>query len=709
MAFSGSPSLWHGGDVLLDAFLEARETIPSLRLLFVGEGPEKKALEKRARKKGVDAFVTFTGAVPHEQVPELLAASDVLTAPYLPHDDFYFSPLKVLEYLAAGRPVVASGIGEIWELVDDSCGRLVEPGSVKELARTLIELGADPDLRRALGERARERTRGADWFDRASTVLDAAETLAGVRPAAPRERVGYVLKMFPRFSETFVLREVLELERQGMEVRTFSMKVPHGPQQVDVHKVHALQSVLPDPNRFPSAGTLGAHGRCVLRSPSRYFGALKFAVTRRDRKAIDKFVQAGVVADRCAKENIGHLHAHFASGPTRVVKLASMISGVPFSFTAHAKDLYWHGHRHGTSKKLKKRVQLARFVAVISQENQRFIESQGFKVKEGRIRPLYIGLRMDDYRFVLPSSRPGSPRPVVLAVGRLIEKKGFDVLLDAAAQLVRRGVRFRLVIAGEGPEEQPLRGRIRELGLEGTAYLLGAVPLERLRKRYYSRARVLAQPCVVAKDGDQDGIPTVLLEAMALGVPVISTKVSGIPEAITDGDNGFLTEPGEVGLLAERIEQLLSDVAFADEMARRGRARAEEQFDLVRNVGALRKLFRRSIAGWPSREEWQSLQASWGDTDDEIPTFVRGAEIAAPEPAPVWGRASVEVEVAVVEGDSLAVDAETPGSASVESLLQGSTSLRSAAPGPNSPESTAHLSARGVGARRDVQWGDAAW
>lgn len=659
VAFSGSLKPWHGGEVLLDAFAEARGAVPALRLLFVGDGPEKKNLEKRARKKGLADVVVFTGAVPHDQVPELLLASDLLVAPYLPHDDFYFSPLKVLEYLASGRPVVASAIGEIGELVDASCGRLVAPGSVKELARVLADLGLDPALRAELGRRARERTRGADWSDRAATILEAAAAVAATGALPRRERVGYVLKMFPRFSETFVLREVLELERQGMEVRTFSMKTPHGPQQADVARVHALQSVLPDPHRLLTPAVLGAHARCLLRGPSRYFGALRFAITRRDRKALDKFVQAGVVADACARENIGHLHAHFASGPTRVVKLASLISGVPFSFTAHAKDLYWHGHRHGTSKKLKKRVQLARFVAVISEENRRFIESQGFKVKEGRIRPLYIGLRMDDYRFTLPSARPRSPRPLVLAVGRLIEKKGFHVLLEATAELVQRGVRLRVAIAGEGPEESALRARIQDLGLEGTVRLLGSVPLERLRRRYYARARVLVQPCVVAKDGDQDGIPTVLLEAMALGVPVISTKVSGIPEAITDGEDGYLTEPGDVSLLATRIAALLADPLLADRLALRARARAECQFDLERNVGALRKLFRRSMAGWPSRDAWVRLQESWGEVENSgTPGYVSEEPAiagyegrpAAPGPSAPEIPAPSTVEVAAAVG-----------------------------------------------------------
>jgi glycosyltransferase involved in cell wall biosynthesis len=188
-------------------------------------------------------------------------------------------------------------------------------------------------------------------------------------------------------------------------------------------------------------------------------------------------------------------------------------------------------------------------------------------------------------------------------VGRLIEKKGFHILLEALHHLHEQGIRFRCCIAGEGPLRDSMEHLIREKGLRGTVRLLGAVPLDRLRARYYSRARVLAQPSIVAADGDRDGIPTVLLESMALGVPVVSTRVSGIPEAIENGKDGFLTDPGDAHTLAEVIGRLLDDVGLADRVARAARERIEREFDVRRNAGALRKLFLRSIKGWPPTEE----------------------------------------------------------------------------------------------------------
>lgn len=618
IGFSGSLKPWHGGLDLLDAFRRASERDPRLRLVLIGDGPERKAMEKFARRQSLQDRVLFTGAIGQDRVPAHLAACDILVAPYVQQARPYFSPLKVLEYMAVGRPVIVSRIADLPDLVDGSCGILVRPGDRADLTAAMLSLAGDAEMRTRMGLAAAARAAHEDWGRRVEEIesrvirlrtprpLREGDASAGVdravaagEPWADPPRVGYILKMFPRFSETFIVNEIVEIERQGMDVRVFSMKRPTGKAQEEAARVRAAVTILPQHPLSPSARVAGAHIRAFLGNPRRYIGALHFALARRDARALEKFVQAGVVADHARREAIGHLHAHFASGPARVAKLASMISGIPFSFTAHAKDLYWTGHRHEDSNKLKKRIKLARFVVTVSRENQRFLEGLGFRIKEGRIRPIYIGLRLEEFPFRAPSERSRSPRPLVLAVGRLIEKKGFHLLLEALASLRARGVPFRCVIAGEGPEAAALADRIHTLGLVGAVHLAGAIPLGRLRRRYYSRARVLAMPCIVARDGDRDGIPTVLMEAMALGVPVVSTRVSGIPEAIEDGVDGYLTDPGDVVTLAERIELLLTDPATADRIACAGRLRAERQFDLRPNAGSLRKLFLRSLAGWP--------------------------------------------------------------------------------------------------------------
>jgi hypothetical protein len=230
VAFAGTLKPWHGGLLLSEAFVRARERCPKLRLVYIGDGPERKAIEQYAVKHGIESHVRFMGAQPHDDVPELLRGADILAAPYLEQERFYFSPLKLLEYLAIGRPIVTSRIGEIPELIDSSCGRLFTPGNRGELAAALVELADSPELRVPLGIASANKVEGHDWSDRVETILG---TFGRLRHGQdrPRPRVAYVLKMFPRFSETFIVNEVLELERQGLEIRIFSMKVPSGKRQ----------------------------------------------------------------------------------------------------------------------------------------------------------------------------------------------------------------------------------------------------------------------------------------------------------------------------------------------------------------------------------------------------------------------------------------------------------------------------------------------
>jgi glycosyltransferase involved in cell wall biosynthesis len=205
---------------------------------------------------------------------------------------------------------------------------------------------------------------------------------------------------------------------------------------------------------------------------------------------------------------------------------------------------------------------------------------------------------------------PGDERPIVLAVGRLVEKKGFDVLLEAASILAARGVAFRCWIAGEGPERERLSAMIRGWNLEGAVELLGPVCQDRLAGDLYLRAHVLAQPSIVTPDGDQDGIPTVVLEAMTVGLPVVATTVSGIPEAIEDGETGLLVGPRDPRALADALARVLADDALAERLASKARRRIEERFNLRENAKRLVRAMRQAAHGAP--EEPGSAPATGG-------------------------------------------------------------------------------------------------
>ncbi len=409
--------------------------------------------------------------------------------------------------------------------------------------------------------------------------------------------VGYLLKRFPRLSETFVINELAALHDRGMTVEVFSLHHPEPDQQKALLRDLDLPVwYLPDRTMLRTLSVVkrnfsrGDERRASLR---RWLGGT--STTR--RHATMQF-QAAALAALAQKRGIRHLHAHFASDATTVALLASRLSGLPFSFTAHAKDIY---HRYDGSGEnqalLRSKLREARFVVTVSEYNRRhLLELAG---GSGTIHRLYNGVDLKRLRL-----HPG-PREAghILAVGRLVEKKGFSDLLAACALLRERKVDFHCTVIGEGPEREVLERQMNELSLQKRVTLTGARPhpvvLEWMR-----RAAVFALPCVIANSGDRDGLPTVLLECLALGTPIVSTRTAGIPEIIADTGNRLI-EPNRPEALAQALEEVLamSDHQRA-EVGRRGRRRAEALFDLHANAARLADWLAASVS--PSGPEKSS-------------------------------------------------------------------------------------------------------
>lgn len=401
------------------------------------------------------------------------------------------------------------------------------------------------------------------------------------------QRVAYILKMYPRFSETFILNEVLELERQGMNIHIYSIKKPddgrfHG----DLARVRAKVTYLPEPFTLAPRAYYEAHRRVLDWDRKQYVRSLWGALMRRHRRAaLKRFLQAGYLAPLLRREGITHIHAHFASAATSVAFYLHQLTGIPYSFTAHAKDIY---HQDTHTDSLERKLNAARFVVTVSDYNVDYLAGLH---QDGHVVRIYNGLDLD--RFSPNGTVPDEP-PLVLAVGRLVEKKGFDDLVRACAVLRRDGCRFQCRIVGKGPLEGELRAFIRELGLSKQVELVGALPREDLL-HLYPRALVLAAPCVVGADGNRDGLPTVLIESMALGVPVVATDVTGIPELVEDGRTGLLAPQHDPEALARTIRRVLEDHTLARTLARAGRDRVERKFDLRQNVTRLRELFEGTV------------------------------------------------------------------------------------------------------------------
>jgi glycosyltransferase involved in cell wall biosynthesis len=405
----------------------------------------------------------------------------------------------------------------------------------------------------------------------------------GPAPAGPR--VGYVLKMFPRFSETFILNEVLELERQGMDLRIFSLKRPDdGVVHADVARVRAPVTYVPESLLRAAPTYASAHREVFRRNRPRYLRCLSIALWRALKKrrlgALKRFLQAGFLAPLLRREGIRHVHAHFATSATAVALHLHDLTGVSYSFTAHAKDIYRHTVE---SDSLERKLRASRFAVTVSDYNRRYLaDLEG----SDRVVRIYNGLEIDRYA---PNGAGRQRPPLVLAVGRLVEKKGFADLIRACSLLRESGPAFRCLIVGKGELEGELRRLIAELDLEDRVELAGPIPRERLLS-VYRRASVVVAPCVIGSDGNRDGLPTVVAEAMALGVPVVATDVTGIPELVEDGRTGLLVPQRQPEALAAAIGRVLADPAWAGTLARAGRARVEHDFDLRVNVARLRAL-----------------------------------------------------------------------------------------------------------------------
>jgi glycosyltransferase involved in cell wall biosynthesis len=399
--------------------------------------------------------------------------------------------------------------------------------------------------------------------------------------------LGYLVKAWPRLSETFILNEIVAIERLGVPLRIFSVKDPNlEPVHARVAQVRAEVTYLSLLRHWKSA--LQANLRLLYRQPGRYRRTLLQAITQaiRHRRfaAVRHFLKAGYLADILFREPVAHLHAHFATAPALIAMFTHQLTDIPYSFTAHAKDIYVI-----PPDLLRPKVQQAQAVITCTEYNRRHLLSQFGPALDGKLHCIYHGLDLSQFNFRWPPASD-SEAPLILSVGRLVEKKGLGDLILAADILRRRGRCFWVEIIGTGPLRRALETQVMQLGLSDRVKLLGAQPHE-IVCLAYRRATIFALPCTVAANGDRDGIPNVLLEAMASGIPVVSTPVSGIPELIDCGRDGLLVPPSNPMVLADALDRLLTQRELSERLARAARAKIEASFSMDRATARLLAIF----------------------------------------------------------------------------------------------------------------------
>ncbi len=395
--------------------------------------------------------------------------------------------------------------------------------------------------------------------------------------------VAYLAPELPALSATFVYNEILILEEKGWSVVPFSVHVPSSPV-----KEKRLASITEYTCIIYAAGMSGFMRSAlwlVVSSPVRFMRALKTVVgdvfrvgccNRTGVGLLYRFLAACRVAILLKKNSCNHLHVHFAHVPADIGMYGSMLAGIPWSFTAHANDLFERGYL------IPQKIARSKFAATISEFNRRYMISQGGD--RNKIHIIRCGV--DSRRFVALPFKPAAAPYKIGAIGRMVEKKGFDVLLRAAAILRKKGIAFQLVIAGSGPQEHELQHLSGQFGLNDVVDFPGAISHGEV-PAWLRTLDLFVLPCQQDSNGDMDGIPVVLMEAMVSGVPVVSTVISGIPELIEHGREGLLVEQKAPGSLAGAMENLLLDNALRKKMRRLAIRKVRKEFDAEVNLHRL--------------------------------------------------------------------------------------------------------------------------
>jgi len=398
-------------------------------------------------------------------------------------------------------------------------------------------------------------------------------------PSGDPVRVAYVLKMYPRFSETFIVTEILAHEAAGVSIDIFSLRPP-----VDGCFHEALARVRAPVTYLAHSRLTAAELWKTMCQASQAFPNVWSSLAQAGPHNAAQVHQAIILAGALRERGITHIHAHFGTSAASVARLAGRIAGIPYSFTAHAKDIF---HQDIDHSRLRLKLRDAAAVVTVSDFNVAHLR-RCFGDDAGAVRRIYNGLDLDEFSYEKPSRRP----PVVLAIGRLIEKKGFADLIDACAILAGQGRDFQCQIVGEGVLHDELAAQIERLGLADRVVLLGPRPRGEIIAAIH-RCAVVAAPCVVGSDGNRDGLPTVLLEAMALGTPCVSTNVTGIPELVQHEQTGLIATQHDSSSLAEQIERLLDTPALGVALAECARQLIQTEFDIHQNTRQMREIFLR--------------------------------------------------------------------------------------------------------------------
>ena len=405
--------------------------------------------------------------------------------------------------------------------------------------------------------------------------------------------IAYIMSRFPKLTETFILREMRELERQGELLLVFPLIHTHEPVQHD--EVKQLKANVHFTS-FISGGIIAAQWHYFKKSPRRFLHVLFYVLKKTWGSsnlffgALGVFPKALYFARQSEKAHVKHIHAHFATHPALAALIISEFTGIQFSFTAHAHDIFIRSRLRMLAEKMKKAV----CVVTVSHFNKQYLMRLCPGIPEKKIQVVRCGISCEQYRH----HKEGASNKLftILSVAALKPYKGLSHLINACALLAsEKKVSFQCLIVGEGPERKRLEKLIEKKGVGDTIQLLGGQPHEKVID-LYARADLFVLPSVIAPNGQMEGVPVALMEAMASGVPVITSRLSGIPELVHDARSGILVSPGDERALADAIHRLFQEKEVREQMGHYAQNDMMKEFQLAANVSKLRTLFNTSFS-----------------------------------------------------------------------------------------------------------------
>jgi colanic acid/amylovoran biosynthesis glycosyltransferase len=603
----------------LRAFAGFRRTYPRARFSLAGEGPMKREIEELARDLGIAEAVELRGFLGQAELARLYGEAHFFVHPSEMTADQNQEgvPNSMLEAMATGLPVLATLHGGIPEAVETGrTGLLVPERDDAGLLHAMLELAGQPDRAFAMGRAASQSVRLEfeqrkqiekleAYYDEAREIgapLPGEETAVTVAMPA-EEKAGaivagkdqfdiavsrkwapfaYLFERFPSFTQTFCFREVEEMIRQGMEPAIYSIR--------EAEEGTAFDPALVARVRYmPRDEALNKSVRQAREAHRIHSDVWEVFSGWGDRGDKTRLYEAAWLGLELKRRRIRHVHAQFAGIAARTAYWMKQFYGITYSFTGHANDIFCESDLPVSLDEL---VKEARLVVTVTDFSRDYLRRR-CPEWAGKIERVYNGIHPGE--FAAPEA---APIPEIVSVGRLIEKKGFGELIQACAMLRDRGLDFICRIIGAGPLEEALHEQIAQADLADRIVLEGPRS-EAEVTGFLRRARVFALACVHDSEGGSDNLPTVIMEAMAAGIPVVSTRVAGVPEMIEDGATGRLLDEHDIAGMADAIEALLKDAGLARRWGVAGRAMVEKVFATERTTSQLKHLLVRRAGVWP--------------------------------------------------------------------------------------------------------------